>query len=368
MPSISSLLIVMIEIENHSFIKIFQNLHVQRGGGGGNCVIDVLIIHTSEAALEVNSAPNQAETSIYVTNTALSKSAIGGNGSIKLNLIGQTYNTIIDETGKDMHQMLDEIQDPASDIPQTRDFVNADLVVVFVDRSIMNTNVVEAVGSATPYCPIDFCGSFSQKYAYSVVDVKTAQKKGFLFSHELGHLIGAQHETCDADDAIIGSCLGPANPNEPRRAHTWSRRCGNKNLKRKTIMFSSSTSSVYSSHVIQHYSNPAINYEKKPTGIIYERDNVDFMEDAACVVAGFRNSSGINDFEVSIVTSSGFTNICENSGEEVSAIISGAPGVYDYEWYESNDGINWGNTQGTSNVYNVDPSGYPPGSHIYISG
>ena len=233
-----------------------------------------------------------------------------------------------------------------------RDFHNADIVVLFVDKSLMAPSTTAGLAYLGP----------SNPFAYGVVR-SIGVNNGYVFSHEVGHILGARHEPCDAEDA--GSNCDDVGIFE--HAHTWSYKTGcwpfRKDHDRRTIMYSVGVSDP---DVIPNYSNPYIKEDGQKTGIINERDNQRILDNNACTVANFRTSD-TDDLSVSI---NGPFKLCVIDQVILSADIDGTPGPYTYEWKVSSTGLDWEvvpvysiNSQITIGTF---MNGYNLGDNIFV--
>ena len=316
-----------------------------------NCNVRVLVLYTPSAGNRVNNIEGRAASAIDITNQAFRNSGIA---SSQLTLILAAVEEIgIDETDRTVTNTL--LQVAANPIARSRrDIHEADLVILLVDKSIMQSED-NAAGAA-------FLGP-SNNFAYGVSRVLNINN-GFVFSHEIGHLFGANHEPCSAVDAGE-NCLSSSGGILFQRAHTWEfkRKCGFLGLskclvKRKTIMFSESASNP---DVIPHFSNPAVRVENRATGIVGERDNSRQLANTACTVANFRGGS--EQLEIGILGES-FVYVIDT--EWLGVMVSGAPGPYQYEWRTSLDGVNW-TVASTSQNLEIRGEDYEAGDIIYVS-
>ncbi len=301
----------------------------------GNCTVKVLVLYTPAADERMASMEQLVKSSIAITNQAFRNSAIS-TCELRLELVAMEEFGL-DETAKTFQEVLFEVSSSPSnpddpDGPARRAFYHADIVVLFVDQYIMDPQE-SALGVA-------FLGPSSTN-AYGVVSAP--RNNHFVFSHEVGHLLGAKHEPCDAEDA--GDHCDDTGDFE--HAHTWSYETGcwwsKETVKRRTIEYSLATADN-----IQYYSNPDVEVEGYSTGVEGERDNAQMLKNNACVVANFDTGD-----ESLVVTINGQNQMCPLDNACLQASISGLPGPYSYEWKFSASGTDW-NTQavvGTTDFY-----------------
>lgn len=306
---------------------------------GGNCDVTILALYTPAADDAITNIQNLATSSVVITNQALRNSAIS---SCDLNFeLVATEEFNYDETGRNFNQVLSNVRS-SSFAQSRRNFHQADVVILFVDDNIMNGGGTAGIAYLGP----------SNNFAYGVVQSFGANN-GFVFSHEVGHILGALHEPCDAHDA-------GANCNDSgdfEHAHTWTWKTGclwwKKTHNRKTILYSSG---AFNSDVIQHFSNPDVKVDNRRTGIENERDNARQLDANACTVANFRTG---NDYlSVGI---NGQNEMCQYDYACLHAQISGTPGPYTYEWKFNGSGTNWNTTPiAGTNSYFCFSTPHPP--------
>jgi len=312
-----------------------------------NCDVRVLILYTPSAESRVIDIQESAQLLIAQTNQAFRNSSISGP-QLTVTLAA-AEEIAIDETGLVIDNIL--IGLPLNPIARARrNFHDADVVILLVDRLIMDPDESNF--------GIAFLGPSNQT-AYGVARLSQIDV-GFVFAHELGHIFGANHEPCDAQDA--GPRCQDGGPFQ--HAHTWSfkRPCGFLGLgrctvKRHTIMYSLGAASLAA---IPYFSNPNGFSGSKPTGIENERDNARLLRNNACTIANFRGAT-----DELIVRIAGENYVCATSFISLIPSVSGAPGPYSYEWSTTLDGVNW-TVVSTGSFLSINGWEYNVGDFIYI--
>lgn len=312
-----------------------------------NCDVRVLVLFTPSAETRVANIQESVQLLIAQANQAFRNSSISGP-QLTVTLAA-AEEIAIDETGETIRNILFSLRADAT-AQARRNFHDADVVMLLVNKMI--TDETETAAG------IAFLGPFNQS-AYGVARINQ-RDIGFVFAHELGHIFGANHEPCDAEDAGT-NCedLGTI-----EHAHTWTfeRPCGFLGLsrcpvKRRTIMYSSGAGST---EVIPFFSNPDVFSGNHPTGIANERDNARLLRGNACTIANFRGAT-----DELIVRILGENYVCPTSFISLNASVSGIPGPYSYEWSTTLDGVNW-TVVSTASFLSINGWEYNVGDFIYI--
>ena len=291
---------------------------IDEGRSGISCNIRVLVLGTESAmANAVNNFNGAVNNAINFMNQSLINSQISSvHANFVLAGIESTAN-YFDETGKTTLQCLNEIRATGGQATIRRNAVGADIVVLCLDPDILT--------------PDDFAGWGETPGRWVALDIKgpSASK---LFAHEIGHNLGATHEPCATNDPS-GGCI-PAPVSGFNHAHTFLTGCDN-NKKRKTIMYGA----LQVDEIIPHYSNPAVNFDGKPTGVVGVRNNALTIKNSGCTAATY--STLFDDaFHVAI---SGPAWGCPNATLSFSADVSGnGVGNLTYEWRKAIGGTNYG--------------------------
>ncbi len=309
-----------------------ESSSIELRNGTGNCDVTILVLYTPAADARNSNIENYGFTCVDVTNQALRNSDISSSDLDFEIAATEMYN--YDETNKTFEQVLYEFSS-SSIVQSRRDFYQADIVILFADDFIMDNDGTAGIAYLGPneYSP------------YGVVRAIGANN-GYVFSHEVGHILGARHEPCNAEDA--GSHCDDSGVFE--HAHTWhwdeERFCKSDiTHKQRTIMYSVGGDN---SDVIQHFSNPDVKVDGRSTGIENERDNALQLENNACTVANFR--TGDVSLSAEII---GQSYMCEYDFACLQALVTGTPGPYTYEWKYNGTGTNWSSTPvtGTTDYY-----------------
>lgn len=278
-----------------------------RGGGPDKCEVRVLVVYTKKAknSVGVGDVVNMTRTAIKETNLAFSNSAVN---SISLVEAGIEEVSFVENDINDVNLMGAD-----TEIANKKAAKDADLVMLVTD----GTGMGNTCGNGQAVGPI-------KDKANALM-----QLKGFCyytFTHEIGHLLGCRHSSDPTIDYA--------------KSHDW-RSCGSA---KKTVMYRINTAN----HVILHFSNPDVNYKSKSTGVKDVADNARKINTVGCEVADFV-SPPIGAFSVSIT---GFSVACINTNICLNATIyPGACSSCTYEWYKSDDGINYGSVLSSSNNF-----------------
>jgi len=302
-------------------IKSIEN--IQRTQSDPDCIVRCLVLYTPAALTfegSVAAVNNRANLAIAQTNTILSNSAIY-NLTIELaDVIEYQFPGGEVESADPTEDANTLSQDPLVEGEGgLRDQTEADIVLLLTDANhSLNGSVTLDLETLIWLHP-------DQETAYGVVQTSTATGDDFIFAHELGHLFGSMHRdgrifrTGDILPCIFGT-------------------------RRRTIM-------QVGVGTIEHFSNPDVSFMGKATGTA-SKNCASIIRDNACTVAQFRDT-----VEPFAVTLSGDFFMCPCQGANLYANISGGTigATYNYDWFTSNDGINWSftNSSGSSTVVTV---------------
>lgn len=289
----------------------------------------VLVVYTSEAA-DGRNMSSIINTAIQETNEIYRNSNIHG---LKLEL-AHHQQVSFNESGntrKDLDSLMIN-----QTIASLRDSTNADMVVLLVNTvGFSQLGVAESIPANTI------------AKAFAVVQVDNLSAPEYTFTHEIGHLQGAQHAP---DDATIDET-----PNGP-----WSFGYGHKfsydnflNItpkRRHTIMAYRFGVGLNRSSSIKHFSNPNVWYQGEPTGISDARDNSRVLGNTALQIAEFNNPNELGARVITMLLSSNYY--------ELSAYTCGGSGQYNYAWSFGSSPTNYGSVESTAASLNkIFPNG-----------
>ncbi|MEZ4913900.1 MAG: T9SS type A sorting domain-containing protein [Chitinophagales bacterium] len=234
------------------------------------CEVDVLVIYTPKAAAVVDDPVNRAELAIEQTKQGISNSLV----NMKVNLVGvvevQELVETIDYSGDlNIFSINQQVQ-------ALRDLYGADIVIFFTDGDYGKCTWwdVNVVGNS---CILGYGNVIwgNNDYGFALVQIDKANYQ-YTFAHEFAHIFGCRHE--------IDNLSGPTTVAD---AKAYQFKIG-KLLKkrRRTIVYSG----INFTKRVLYYSNPDVTYEGVATGIENERDNAKQLNNAACVIADYRES------------------------------------------------------------------------------
>lgn len=279
----------------------------------GWCEVRCLVLYTA-AALDaegnVAAINNRVNLAITQTNQALINSNLYPC-QVSIELAGvQAYNAFEEESnfiGFDFQRFIDDEMD---DVNQLRDFFEADIVVLLTDGEYGNVLGIAAIGP-------------DETRPLAFVQTGAATTGRFTFAHEVAHLFGAGHD----------------NDQRPGIPHGHNFKTGDFfpclfGTRQRTIM----NLLGFEGARIQHFSNPDVKFDGEKTGKDGTRDNAQQIANEACIVGQYEES-----VEPFIVYLGGDQFMCPCKGASLEAtVIGGTVGAtFDYDWFISNDGINW---------------------------
>jgi Leucine-rich repeat (LRR) protein len=264
--------------------------------------IDVLVVYTEAVKNTVGgqtAMENLIDLAVTETNTGYANSLVNQ----RLNLV-HTAQVSYDETGFNWSQTLRRLRDTTDgymdNVHTLRDAGKADEVVL----------IVESGGSCgIGYLMTTVSQSF-ESWAFAVVNHDCATGY-YTFGHELGHNMGSHHDRANTSGSgAFDYSYGYQAPDKSFRtvmAYNCSGGCPR----------------------VNYWSNPNVNYNSQPTGII-ETDpqsafNAKSLNETAFTVANFRQSGSICD------------TVTEIPSTECEVLVT---------FYNSTNGDNWTDNSG----------------------
>jgi len=236
--------------------------------------------------------------------------------------------------------MLDTI------ISQQRDTDLADVVCIIGSDNYTRFNGYSGYkpDTAHPGQTINNLGNPQADLAYMIIKAGNINST-YTFSHELGHIIGCRHQTCDQEPSSCDST------GSYEHGSGWGDRkcflCSWKNY--CTIMHTLNDQTR-----VLYYSNPNVSYFGHPTGVMDTRDNAKWIrEDHACIVSNYKSEP--TSLTVSI---SGEDILCRPLSSHYYADVIGYNAPYSYQWSLSTDGVNFSSIVGTGQSITIDSTDY----------
>jgi hypothetical protein len=179
--------------------------------------------------------------------------------------------------------------------------------------------------------------------AFAIVAAPTATGGQFVFTHEVGHLQGAQHRPgedscspgteCDKERDLFPDAFAHQFEGDDSPWCLWL--CGGTDYRTITALPGRGYTRV------KHFSNPNVNHDGGQTGT-GSRNNADALQTTANTVENFRIS---DDLRASMTVSGDPSDIART----FTASACGGTGSYSYEWRVSLDGPgNYGRVLSTS--------------------
>lgn len=234
-----------------------------RGGisvrsASGNYVVDVLIAYTQRAA-DARGGDSGMLAYIYQVIAETNAAFFNSSVAIELRLV-HTVKVIWDDSSPipDYSSTLNALRSTTDgqmdEVHSLRDHYGADLVSLWMNPPRPSTGTY-TVGQA--YVLTSGPSSFAT-FAFSVVHQNYAGGLSIAFPHEVGHNMGLSH------DVLNGGANGALFPDS-------------RGYQQKTLAPTFYTVMAYSSGCsgclpIDHYSNPHVEYESIPTGVLNEAD------------------------------------------------------------------------------------------------
>ncbi len=351
--------------QNIKFKESGSKLSLEKNNS--TCYVSVLFLYTDAAAKEGPDLSQLAYSAIQDANEALENSAVFSTDlrfkSVGLASIDMEESSFIEY---DLQvaimgystQNSEYLTDPNSPVINTqantlRDEHGADAVIVFTGGTYKDTEDETVHGQAG--ISVTLGGTPVPQAAFGIVSVHSAMNcKRKTFTHEIGHIMGLLHQ----------SRMFYGRGYEFQAGGVFGKK------KRRTLMHTLEKKQ----NRIHHYSNPDVNFEGEPTGLISANitdgyDSAERLEQTGCVVADFRE-----DLPATLSIGVTFSPCCSffvNPGDTriYTANIDNNTGQspYQYEWRTSSDGFNYGAVLSTTDQMTQDYTGFQAGNILYIN-
>ena len=226
------------------------------GAPVGGSVLDVLVVFTPQALAAHADPVALSEFMVRQTNEYYDLSGI----PIEARLVGVHYTPT---TGghDDLPALLGLDDGRFDEVHDVRDQVGADVVSMIVP-------------SSAPYCGQGVFNA-SDKYAFSVV-ASNCTSTGRTFAHEIGHNMGAHHDTYSGNNTAFAHGHGAVDTDARWfTIMSYAHECNAAGVACSTVPY---------------FSTPNRTYNGEPLGDATTRDNVRVHVERAATVAAFRNA------------------------------------------------------------------------------
>ncbi len=237
-------------------------------GSPCNTHVKVFVFYTSAAKNAVVNINNTIQTAIGDLYGTVNNS-LGNQDEVSFELVGQQELQNFYETTTGLNPILSTLDGFQNDITvnDNRDGSGADVCVLLTDGNFMNgTKPVWGLSVPGPSLA-----------AFSVIEADLCNPQ-YTFSHEVGHLLGAQHTYCA--DWNTSGCDGSGTLAHPK---SFSRFNLGGSIKYETVMYI--IDGPDRSHL---WSTPQKKIWKTEMGDLEHRYNTKVITDNACTVAAFR--------------------------------------------------------------------------------
>lgn len=225
--------------------------------GTDKCNIDILIMYVDSALfyipdpLKATSIGTLGKWQIERMNTSFIRSNIKHRARLVGIFEWKDTWSYYKEAGEDVIQLSNKLKNSFSYVSQLRTILNADLVVLLTPGN----NYSGVIGQAIDFGPVNFDNSGA------VVGMPWTLNTAYVFTHEVGHLLGGEHE----DQGVFTSYA---------RAHEFDATVKGTLYHYYTIMHKSSNQ-------LLNFSNPEVNYAGVATGTA-DRFNACRLQELGC--------------------------------------------------------------------------------------
>lgn len=302
-----------------------QYYNAPQGDGSGrndiSCTVKVLGLFTEKARMEAGGTEEiQAEISLAFDDTRqIFENSRIEPIDVKLEFVGIQFFDFEEEVGVEMQKELDNrlipaLQSSTSELAQLRMTTGADIIVLYTDGG--HTDSEGKAGTL----------DVESDKAISMVEYEFINLR-YVTAHEISHLFGCLHQRGEGNSGVfehphefvIGSFL------------TF-------NTVRRTIMLVDGVKNRETRRRIPYLSNPHVDYDDVPTGVIDSRHNSRMINATACDVANFvvDNLDPLNAW----ITAPSRECSCSDLFVEANA-TGGLQGDYSFQWEFSFDGFNF---------------------------
>lgn len=283
-----------------------------------NLTTRVLVLYSTQTLESTTDINGTAALAVSQINTIWSNSNINNTMILaSVQQISFTKNALV---ATDLANLASN-----TTIQTLRNTHKADLIVFLIkDGYSISQGVIEGAAHT-----IDAFAS----QAYAIVQVNAATNGLYVFAHEVAHLYGARHSP-DAD-----------NNSSNGHGHIFGTQCfANTNLfcnnTRRTTMATVATGESR----IEHFSNPDISFQSKPTGTSGKNNAYQILE----------RMERVANFYADAIPKYGWMEALKfgcNSPTFYKVTICDDPDLFTYSWFYSANGTSWSSVGSNSSTY-----------------
>ena len=326
--------------ELHKIPKQDKNNQPVKGGrmescGANSTVARVLILTTPAAAAADPNIQMTAQVMIEQVNQAMANSNIG---YLDIEIAGiQAFNLAPnDQSGTNDigNDLLTLRAHPQAN--QLRNQLQADIVVMLTnERYFIPQGQIWGVGGDPSF-------QINPDFGFGIVAVGAGPNSDFNFIHELGHIMGARHQTCDTFN-------NPGCDPNPGYFHAHSYLgcggafCANTKARMTVVhqqgkLYFSPWGHVEPYERILNFSNPAVSVQNGATGTYGEANNAQTIAERFNAIANYRSSLQASVDGPSVLNAT--------QAYTWEAVYSCGNAPYTFTWALSTNGFNY-NTIGS---------------------